>query len=146
MKIREEGVLVEQDSASSIVSHVETTRQELMLEVLNSFLLCDDVPFSRNMLFDSSFFSMSRSRVPIVYAEPSLFCQSVGHLVVKSILLRRVSGSVFTQAEKPSRMDETSSSEPDKISSWEYGRANLLGNVPNCFGGIKWRARAFERG
>ena len=84
-----EGVLIEQDGASSIVCHVEAIRQELMLEVHNTFLWCDDVPFFRNMLVDGSFFSTSRFRVPIVFAEPSLFCQWVGHLVVKSIFLRR---------------------------------------------------------
>ena len=52
-------------------------------------LVGDDVPFSRNMPFDSSFFSTLRSRVPIVDAGPFLFCESVGHLVVKTFFLRR---------------------------------------------------------
>ena len=38
LHVREEGVLVEQDGASSIMSHVEALRQEIMPEVLNSFL------------------------------------------------------------------------------------------------------------
>ena len=109
--------------------HVEAIRQEFVLEVFNCFLQRDDVPFSRNVPFDSSFFSTSRSMVPIVDTEPSLFCQADGHTVMNAIFLRRgimssgwclaESGtetfridnvSAFTQAEKPSRMDETSSS------------------------------------
>ena len=61
-------------------------RQELVLRVFNCFLQGDDVSFHRFLPFDSSFFSTSRSWVPVMNAEPSLFGQSVGHLIVKFIL------------------------------------------------------------
>ena len=38
IKVRKESVLVEQDGAFFIVCHVEAIRQELVLEVFNSFL------------------------------------------------------------------------------------------------------------
>ena len=53
------------------------------------------------------------------------------------------SGSVFTQAEKQSRMDETSSSQPDKISSSGCRKDNRLGKMPHCFGRLKLRTRVF---
>ena len=93
------------------------------------------VPLRRNVFFDSSFFSASRSWVPIVDAEPSLRCQALGPTSVEAVscvgwrvfppwclaerrlgtlcvdnVALQASGSVFTQAEKPSRMDEKSSS------------------------------------
>ena len=64
--------------------HVEAVRQEIVLEVFNCFLWCDDVPFSRNVPLDSSFFFTSGSTVPIVDAEPSLLGQAVGHVVIKN--------------------------------------------------------------
>ena len=47
----------------------------------------DDVPFHRGVLFDGSFFSASGSWVPIVDAEPLLFCQAIGHIGVKAVFL-----------------------------------------------------------
>ena len=88
LNARKESIFAEQDRTSSIMCHVEAIRQEMVFEVFNCFPEGDDEPFSRNMPFDSSFLSTSRSRVPIIDGEPSLFCQSVGHVVVKTVFLR----------------------------------------------------------
>ena len=45
------------------------------------------MPFSRNVPFDTSFLSTSRSWVPIVNAEPFLFGQTVGYVFVEVIPL-----------------------------------------------------------
>ena len=58
-----------------------------MIQVFNCFLQGDDVPLNRNMPFESSSFSTSRSRVPIVNAEPFLFSQSVGYVFIEVIPL-----------------------------------------------------------
>ena len=128
-------VLVEQNRTSSIMCHMETICQELVVQIFNGFLQGDDVPLRRNVLFDSSFFS--RSWVPIVDAEAFSALSSdwdtpvskqysawdgecfltgasrnAGFAPLASTTWRfkKVFGSVFAQAEKPSRMDETSSS------------------------------------
>ena len=76
----------EQNRTTSIVSHIETIRQILVIKVFNCFLR-DDVPFSRNVFFDGSFFSASRSWFPIVDAEPLLFGQAIGYLGVNAVFL-----------------------------------------------------------
>ena len=43
--IGKESVLVEKHCASSVVSHVEPVREELVVDILNCFLQRDDVPF-----------------------------------------------------------------------------------------------------
>ena len=93
------------------------------------------MPFSRSVFSDSSFLSTSRSRVPFITTELRLFSQSVGYVFVEVIPLagRRVFSGwclaercigtrhidnvtsengvrVRLHAEKPSRMDVTSSS------------------------------------
>ena len=83
-------IIVEQDRTTSIVCHMEAIRQEPVVEVFNCLLQCDNVPFPRNMFFDSSFFSTPRSWVSIINAESSLLCQSVGHLVVSNDTLERM--------------------------------------------------------
>ena len=55
------------------MSHIETVRQVLVIKVFKCFLQRDGVPLPRTVLFDGSFFSASRSWVPIVNAEPCLF-------------------------------------------------------------------------
>ena len=83
---------VEQDGTTSVMCHVEAIRairQELVIQVFNSFL--HDVPLLRNMFFDSSFCSTPRSWVPGINTESLLFGQSVGHVVVvESSTLRRM--------------------------------------------------------
>ena len=65
----------------------EAICEEIVLQVLNCFLQGDDVPFSSNVPFDTSFLSTSRSRVPLMNTEPRLFSQSVGCVFVEVILL-----------------------------------------------------------
>ena len=77
------GVLVEQNRTPSIVSHIETIRQVLVIKVFNCFLQRDDVPLPRNVHFDGSFFSASRSWVSFVDAEPLLFVKRMRTSVSK---------------------------------------------------------------
>ena len=70
------------------------------------------------MSFDSSFFSASRSWVPILYAEPCLFCQSVGHLVVKLTFLKKMD-HVFWLAPRGKRDADLSHRQRD---AWEWSQ------------------------
>ena len=72
-----------------------------MIEVFNCFLQGDKVPLRRNVFFDRSFFSTSRSRVPIVNTEFHLLDQSVEYVVVKVIFLTKdVKFSAWCLAER----------------------------------------------
>ena len=86
LDVQVNSVLIEQDSTTSIMGHIEMTRQVLVLEVLNCLLQSDDGPLPCNVLLDG-FFSSSGSWIPVVDAEPLLFGRSLGHVAVKMILL-----------------------------------------------------------
>ena len=73
LDIREEGILVEENSASPAVSHVEPVREELVVNVFNRFLQCDDMPLACNWFFNSALSSTSRSWIPVVDAQPFLY-------------------------------------------------------------------------
>ena len=64
--IRVESVFVVENRASSVVGHVESIREKLMVNIINSFLQCDDVPLPCDLLLKSTFFSTSRSWIPVV--------------------------------------------------------------------------------
>ena len=68
LDVRIESVLVEQNRTSSIVSHVEPVREELVVNILNRFLQSDDMPLPCNSSFNG---------VPVVGAK-SFFVQSIG--------------------------------------------------------------------
>ncbi len=70
--IRVEGVFVEENSVSSVVGHVEPIRDKFMVNIINCFLQCDDVPLACGLLLKSIFFSTSRSWIPVVAAESFL--------------------------------------------------------------------------
>ena len=72
LDIREEGVLVEYHRASSVVSHVEPVREELVVNILNRLLQGDNMPLPCNLFLDSALFSTSRSSIPVVDAQPLL--------------------------------------------------------------------------
>ena len=57
-----------------------------MLKVLNRFLKSNHVPFHRNVFFNGTFSASSRSRIPAQYAEACLLKQTVGHVVVETVL------------------------------------------------------------
>ena len=69
--VRVEGVFVEEHRASSVVGHVEPMCQNIMVNIFNCFLQCDDC----DLFLKSTFFSTSRSWIPVVDAE-SLFAQA----------------------------------------------------------------------
>ena len=108
--VLEKGVLVEQNCTRSIICHMETIRQELAVKIFNC-LQGDVLPLTCNVFFDGSFFSASRSWVPVANAEPFLFSQAVGTSASKryssldeECFLARWSGD--PTSEIPSRMDE----------------------------------------
>ena len=129
------GVLVEQNRTTSKMCHIEPIRQVLVVKIFNCSLQGDDMPLPCNVFFDGSSCA-SRSLVPVVNAEPFLFSRASGNIGVEAVFLfgwrmlpywclakrrisalaptmwrcRMVSGSDFTQAENPPRMDDTSSS------------------------------------
>ena len=70
--IREDGVFAEQHCTPSVVGHVEAVREKLVVDILNRFLLSDNVPFPCNFLLDSTLFSTPRSWIPVVDAQPLL--------------------------------------------------------------------------
>ena len=86
LDVRMKGILVEQNRTSSMVCHVETICEELVIKVSSCFLQGDDVPLPRNVFFDRSFFSASRSWVPIVDAEPLQFGRSIRYIVVEPVV------------------------------------------------------------
>ena len=86
LNVRMEGVLVEKNNASGVMSHIKMTRHAFVLKVLNCLLQSNDVPFLRDVLFDGAFFASSRSSVPVQNAEACLLKQMVGHIVDKAIL------------------------------------------------------------
>ena len=71
--VRKESVPVEQHCAPSMMGHVEPTREKLVVNILDRFLLCDDMPLACDLLLDGAFSSTSESWVPVVDAEPFLY-------------------------------------------------------------------------
>ena len=69
----EESVLVEKHCASSVVGHVEPIREKLVVNILNRFLHCDDMPLACNLFLDSALFSAPQSWIPVVDAQPFLY-------------------------------------------------------------------------
>ena len=79
---------------------MEPVREKLVVNILNCFLQRDDVPFPRNLLLNSAFYSTSRSRIPVVDAVSFLYSGAVGQAVVEVIFLRRdvtSSGGCFAE-------------------------------------------------
>ena len=64
-----EGVLVVENRASSVMSHVEAIREKLLVNIFGRLLQINEMPPSCNLFFESIFFSPSGSRVPVVDAE-----------------------------------------------------------------------------
>ena len=84
-----EGVFVEEHRASSVVGHVEPICQNIMVNIFNCFLQCDDVPLACDLFLNSTFFSTSRSWIPVVDAESLLHRRTTRHVVVEAVHLRR---------------------------------------------------------
>ena len=61
-----EGVHVEEHRVSSIVGHVEPICQNITVNIFKCFLQCDDVPLACDLFLKSTFFSTSRSWIPVV--------------------------------------------------------------------------------
>ena len=70
--VRVKGVLIEQDSAASVVGNVKVIREALVLEVIDCLLERNHVPFHRNVLFSGTFSASSRCRIPARDAEACL--------------------------------------------------------------------------
>ena len=87
--VRVKGVFVEQECTTSIVSDTEMICEALVLKVLSRFLKSNHVPFARNVFFDGTFSASSRSRIPAQHVEACLLKQTVGHVVVETVLKLR---------------------------------------------------------
>ena len=109
--------------------HMEMTCQVFVLEVLDCLLQDDDVPFHRDVFFDGARFQLrmrrrlcSRNRLGTSlltrysgFGEECLLSCASRKLGLALFQLAKwrskvAAGSTFTQAENPSRMDETASS------------------------------------
>ena len=55
------------------MGHVEPVREEFVVNVLNCFLQCDDMPFACDLFLNSALSSTSRSWIPVVDAQPFLY-------------------------------------------------------------------------
>ena len=86
--IRVEDVRVEENHASHVLGHVEPTSKNVMVNIFNCFLQRDDVPLACDLFLKSTFFSTSRSWIPVVDAESFLHRRTIRHFVVEVILLR----------------------------------------------------------
>ena len=89
-----ESVLVEEHRAF-VVGHMEPICQNIMVDILNCFLQCDDVPFTCDMLLKGIFFSASGSWIPVVDAETLLHRRTIRHIFVEAVCLRRCNVSPF---------------------------------------------------
>ena len=58
------GVIVEQDSTTSVVGSAQVIREALVLQVLDRLLWRDDMPFAWNVLFNGPCSASSSSRIP----------------------------------------------------------------------------------
>ena len=66
-------VLIEEHCASSVVGHVEPVREELVVNVFNRFLQCDDMLLACDLILKSAFSSTSGSSIPVADAESFLY-------------------------------------------------------------------------
>ena len=62
LDVRVKGVIVEQDSTTSIVGNVEVIREAPVLEILNRFLESNHVPILRNVFFSGPGFQLNMLR------------------------------------------------------------------------------------
>ena len=82
-----EGVLVEENRASSVMGHVEPTSKNIMVDILRCFLQGDDVPPACNLLFEGIFFSTSGPWVPFVDTQTLLHGRTI--FLVEAVCLSR---------------------------------------------------------
>ena len=74
--IWEESVLIEEHCASSVVGHEEPVREKLMVNILDRFLQCDDMPLACDLLLNNAFFSTLGSRIPVQVNGKARCCRS----------------------------------------------------------------------
>ena len=84
-----EGVLYEENPATSVMGRVEATREKLVINVNGRLLQGNDMPPSCNLLFEGIFFSPTGSRVPVVDVESPLHNRTIRHIFVEAVFLRR---------------------------------------------------------
>ena len=83
LDVQKEGVLVEQNRASSVVDHVVTAREELVVNVFNRLLQRDDMPFSCNLFLNSALSSTSRSGFELLMLNRFCTDERLGTLLSK---------------------------------------------------------------
>ena len=90
-----EGVLVEENRASSVMGHVEPISKNVMIDILRCFLWRDDLPPACNLLLKGIFLSASGSFIPVVDAETLLHRRTIRQICVEAVCLRRCIVSPF---------------------------------------------------
>ena len=90
-----EGVLVVENRASSVMSHVEPIFKNVMIDILRCFLWRDDMSFACDLFLKSIFLPTSRSWIPVVDAESLLHRRTIRHIFVEAVCLRRCIVSPF---------------------------------------------------
>ena len=86
-----EGVLVEENCTTCVMGHVEAIREKLVVNVVGPLLQGNDMPPSCNLFFKGTFFSPSRSRVPVVDAESPLHNRTGSKVLIGTVHARRCS-------------------------------------------------------
>ena len=90
-----EGVLVVENRASSVMSHVEPICKNVMIDILNRVLQGDDVPLACDLFLKSIFLPTQGSWIPVVDAESLLHRRTIRHILVEALRLRRYIMSPF---------------------------------------------------
>ena len=140
INVRVEGVLVEENRATCVMGHVEAIREKLVVNIYSDasckVMICH---LPAILLFEGIFFSPTGSRVPVVDAESPLHNRTGRNAFAGTVHVRR--GSVFsfrclaklcgshilTHEVKISVPEESNSSQPDKITSFENGSTRRSG-------------------
>ena len=85
-----EGVLVEENRASSVMGHVEPTSNNVVVDILRCFLQSDDVQPTCDLLFEGIFFSASGPRVSVVDTQTFLHRRTSGYTFVEAVCRTKV--------------------------------------------------------
>ena len=90
-----ESVLAVKKRASSVVSHVESFRKKVMIDILRCLLKCDDMPLACDLFLKYIFLPTLGSWIPNVDAESLLHRRTIRHILVEAVRLSRRNVSPF---------------------------------------------------
>ena len=95
-----EGVLDEENRASSATGHVEPTSESVMVDTHRCFLSRHDMPPACDLLLTGMFLSASGSWIPVIDAESLLHKRTIRQFFVEAVCLRRYVVSPFRCSSK----------------------------------------------